>query len=48
MRVLKDQSGSPGVNLQLTIGHDLQRFATERIQGESSAAVVMDVKNGEL
>jgi len=48
MRVLKDQSGSPGVNLQLTIGHNLQRFATERMQGESSAAVVMDVNNGDV
>ncbi len=48
MRVLKDKAGLPGVNLQLTIGHDLQRFATERMQGESSAAVVMDVNNGDI
>ena len=48
MRELDDQPGTPGANLQLTVAHELQRFATERMQGESSAAVVMDVNNGDI
>lgn len=48
MRELDDQASAPGVNLQLTIAPELQRFAMERMQGESSAAVVMDVNNGDI
>jgi penicillin-binding protein 2 len=48
MRELDDQASAPGINLQLTIAPELQRFAMERMQGESSAAVVMDVNNGDI
>lgn len=34
MRELDDQPGTPGANLQLTVAHELQRFATERMQGK--------------
>jgi len=48
MRELDGQASAPGVNLQLTIGPELQRFALERMQGESAATVVMDVNNGDI
>jgi penicillin-binding protein 2 len=48
MRELDGQASAPGINLQLTIGPELQRAAMERMQGESSAAVVMDVNNGDV
>lgn len=48
MRELGGQASAPGVNLQLTTGPELQRFAMERMLGESAATVVMDVKNGDI
>jgi penicillin-binding protein 2 len=48
MRELDGQASAPGVNLQLTVEPELQRYALERMQGESSAAVVMDVNNGDV
>ena len=48
MRELDAQASSPGINLQLTIGPKLQRFALNRLQGQSAAAVVMDVNNGDI
>ncbi len=48
MRELDGQASAPGINLQLTTGPELQRFAMERMQGESAATVVMDVNNGDI
>ncbi len=48
IRELDRQEGGPGVNIQLTIGHELQSFALERMKGKSASAVVMDVRNGDI
>jgi len=48
MRELGRKEGEPGVNLQLTLDTRLQNFAHERLKGESAAAVVMDVTNGDI
>ncbi|MGD9916996.1 MAG: penicillin-binding protein 2 [Paenirhodobacter sp.] len=48
MRELGRKEGDPGVNLQLTLDTKLQNFAHERMKGESAAAVVMDVTNGDI
>lgn len=48
MRELDRVEGVAGVNAQLTLDHGLQRFAQARLGGESAAAVVMDVHNGDL
>lgn len=48
MRELSRQEGEPGDNLQLTIDYRLQNYALARLGGESAAAVVMDVQNGDL
>ena len=48
IRELETREGEPGGNLVLTIDLDLQQFAAERLGTESAAAVVMDVRNGEL
>ena len=38
----------PGKDLYVTIDSELQRIAIERFEGESGAAVVVDVTNGEV
>lgn len=50
IRELPDQSvpATPGEDVALTIDADVQRFAHERLEGESAAAVAMDVENGDL
>lgn len=50
IRELPEQSTEPtrGQDVVLTLDTDIQRFATERLGEESAAAVVMDVKTGEL
>lgn len=48
MRVLSREESAPGVNVQMTIDNRLQKFALNRIKGESAAVVVMDVRNGDL
>ncbi|SDX42219.1 penicillin-binding protein 2 [Roseicitreum antarcticum] len=48
MRELDRVEGVAGVNAQLTLDHRLQNFAQARLGGESAAAVVMDVHNGDL
>ncbi|WP_421787442.1 penicillin-binding protein 2 [Hyphobacterium sp.] len=50
IRELPDQSvpATPGQDVQLTIDAEVQRFAHERLEGESAAAVAMDVENGDL
>ncbi|GLQ36251.1 peptidoglycan glycosyltransferase [Amylibacter marinus] len=48
MRELDAQASTPGTNVQLTVDAELQRFALEKLQGQSAAAVVMDVNNGDI
>ena len=48
MRELARQEGVEGTNLQLTIDHMLQNYAQARMADESAAAVVMDVRNGDI
>jgi len=48
MRELSRREGDPGVALQLTLDARLQNFAMQRLAGESAAAVVMDVTNGDI
>lgn len=48
MRELGRREGDPGVALQLTLDLGLQNFAQARLAGESAAAVVIDVTNGDV
>ena len=48
MRALGHQPATAGRDLQLTVDADLQNFAQVRMAGESAAAVVMDVRSGDL
>ncbi|WP_071796996.1 penicillin-binding protein 2 [Natronohydrobacter thiooxidans] len=48
MRELDRVEGTPGANVHLTIDARLQNYALERLHGHSAAAVVMDVKNGDI
>ncbi|MFV0359171.1 penicillin-binding protein 2 [Tropicimonas sp.] len=48
MRELSRHEGIKGAELKLTLDHGLQNFAMARLVGESAAAVVMDVTNGDI
>jgi penicillin-binding protein 2 len=48
IREIDRDEGQSGADLTLTIDRDLQRYAMERMQGESAACVVMDVRDGDL
>lgn len=48
MRELGRDEGVPGADIQLTVDHALQNFLQTRMDGESAAAVVMDVRTGDL
>ena len=48
IRELDRKEGDPGDDLQLAVDLDLQRYAMERLGGESAAAVMMDVTNGDV
>ncbi len=48
MRELGRNDSLKGTDLQLTIDHDLQHYAQYRLEGESAAAVVMDVNSGDV
>lgn len=48
MRVLDSEVSQKGANAQLTVHNGLQNFVQSRLAGESAAAVVMDVRNGDL
>lgn len=48
MRELDRIDGRPGASVHLTVDHRLQNFAKARLAGESAAAVVMDVQNGDV
>jgi len=48
MRELTRDEGQSGDDLQLTIDANLQNYVEARLAGQSAAAVVMDVKTGDL
>jgi penicillin-binding protein 2 len=48
MRELDRQEGDPGKDIQLTIDSRLQSYAQARMDGQSAAAVVIDLENGDL
>ncbi|MEW6090865.1 penicillin-binding protein 2 [Parvibaculum sp.] len=48
IRELAKDPGKPGQELVLTLDLDVQRFAWERVKGESASAVVMDVHSGDI
>lgn len=48
VRELKNQPSKPGAAVKLTIHAGLQKFAAARLEGESAAAVVMDIRNGDI
>ncbi|WP_212525314.1 penicillin-binding protein 2 [Actibacterium sp. MT2.3-13A] len=48
IRELDREPGQPGADLQLTVDHGLQNFIEARLSGESAAAVVIDLAEGDL
>lgn len=48
IRELARDDGEPGADLTLTIDFDVQQYAMERMKGQSAAAVMMDVENGDI
>jgi penicillin-binding protein 2 len=48
IRELDRIEGQPGPDLHLTLDLALQKHATERLRGESAAAVLMDVRSGDV
>lgn len=48
MRELSRQEGQQGGTVQLTIDAALQNYCRQRLGNESAAAVVMDVRNGDI
>ncbi len=52
-RVVSEEGGegrapTPGASLVLTLDHELQKAAMERMAGESSAAVLIDIYQGDI
>ncbi len=48
MRELSRKDGKEGADVQLTVDADLQSYAQRRMVGESAAATVIDVTNGDI
>ncbi|KAB7613820.1 penicillin-binding protein 2 [Amylibacter sp. SFDW26] len=48
MREIDSKPGEPGKNLQLTVDNTVQKAALDRIGEQSAAAVVVDVRNGDI
>lgn len=48
MRELDRVEGTPGADVQLTVDARLQNYIQARLSGESAAAVVIDVTNGDV
>ena len=48
IRELGKDPGVPGQDVWLTLDGELQRFADQRLSGESAACVVMDAANGDV
>ncbi|MAM94159.1 penicillin-binding protein 2 [Parvibaculum sp.] len=48
IRELSKDPGTPGSEVVLTIDMDIQRFAWERLKGESASSVVLDIHTGDV
>ncbi len=48
IRELDRKEGKPGSDVELTLDIELQRFAQERMNGESASAVAIDIHNGDI
>jgi len=48
IRELSRQEGQPGAEVMLTLDLELQRQVSRRLAGESAAAVVIDVRDGDV
>lgn len=48
MRELDRVEGEPGADVQLTVDARLQNYIQARLDGESAAAIVIDVSNGDV
>src|SRR5690606_3829298 len=48
IRELAKDPGKPGQEVVLTLDMDVQRFAWERLKGESAGSVVMDIHSGDV
>ena len=48
IRELAKDPGTPGSEVVLTLDMDIQRFAWDRLKGESASAVVLDVHTGDV
>lgn len=48
IRELAKDTGKPGSEVVLTLDLDVQRFAWDRLKGESASAVVMDIHSGDI
>ena len=48
MRELGRVEGTPGKDMQLTLDLGLQAYAMQRMAGQSAAAAVIDVRNGDI
>ncbi len=48
IRELAKDPGKPGAEVVLTLDLDIQRFAWDRLKGESASAVVMDIHSGDI
>jgi penicillin-binding protein 2 len=48
IRELDRKEGKPGADIELTLDIDLQRFAQERMKGESASVVAIDIQNGDI
>lgn len=48
MRELERVEGEPGADIQLTVDARLQNYIQARLDGESAAAIVIDVTNGDI
>ncbi len=48
MREIDRRAGQPGVKVQLTVKHELQNYVQARLAGKSAAAVVIDVRSGDV
>ena len=48
IREIDRREGEPGADMTLTLDRDLQRYAMERMTGQSAASVVMDIATGDV
>ncbi|MFT6228981.1 MAG: penicillin-binding protein 2 [Paracoccaceae bacterium] len=48
IRELDRQEGDPGADMQLAVDMDLQHYGMARLNGEAAAAVMMDVRTGDI